>query len=116
MKDFKIGDVVTIRRWNDMMSEYGDGYDYINPDQDIYFSFSTLMMGYCGEKFKIYDRFMTTDTWAFDGSDDPQPTYRLISNRGVALPPYFHGWMFEEFEDSYHGIQSSEYQIDFLLT
>lgn len=46
MKDFKVGDLVVIRDWDDMMSEYGEGrYGGVN----CLFSFTTEMKYLCGK-------------------------------------------------------------------
>lgn len=67
-KEFKVGDTVTIRQWDDMAQEFGVNYC---GDIKCEACFVRCMKKYCGKKFKIISsnnniyRLEKCDTWNF---------------------------------------------------
>lgn len=77
MREYNVGDIVTIRQWDDMMEEFGaiecaDGLAIITPAR-----FISDMRVFCGEKMRIISKFEIenddTGFWYYletDGGDD----------------------------------------------
>lgn len=115
MKDFKNGDVVTIRKFDDMADEFGQkGYGYVAGPPGCY-AFISDMEKYCGREFVINN--------AYSKPDITEPIYDLVDETGMLIHYFFHNWMFEEYKDGAEGVVIDDgilidpaYQIDFLLT
>jgi len=114
MKDFAIGDVVTIRDFDDMAEEFdtGGGYADIGGPPGCY-AFISDMKKYCGKNFTIADVNQDNSPTAII----TEPWYDLLDDNRSILNYYFHDWMFEESKDSADEVLvDPAYQIDFLLT
>ena len=106
MEKLKIGDVVTIRQWDDMASEYGiNAFGDIRPSVAGSESFVEGMKEYCGCSLIIANIM---------GDYFGNLTYILATRESTNCDL---GWSFQEW--MFDGVcltQESEYQIDFLFT
>lgn len=89
---YKVGDVVTIRQWDDMLEEYGYHHEYQSVI-DVRFLFTSSMRRLCG------DTFIIANVMNYGSDEAPQIEYFLKTLSGKSLRWSFSDEMFVENSD-----------------